>query len=437
MTVVNEASAATTTGEPNNSNIENPETQANKSTSITATTYASLFQLFQDQDYDQVEEILSQHAELALETTTRLQQYHIDSSIRKSYSLLHLLTSVSSTPHSLLELVATQNPTAITQTESQYGDTPLHYIGRSHSLFSATKLKTLLDLIPDKQKDRIAIRNSFGGTVLHSAANHNAILAALQALVTAYPPLLSIVTTHQRAHAVTTLWHSYISTIQGHMCVAELLKTQNQQKLDVTELPLHFQRFWQKCQYLALEHYRRQVTASDTTIEPRHLLHALLRCHVPVRLLQIALLILPSISATSSADEMSVLPLHWILEHRPYNMTDDEMSLIRAVITAFPTACSCVPSTTTAFGQQQHQRRLPLHIAIASMIPWSHGIDLLVQHCPDAVQARIHVLNDKGKDEWWLPFQLAALVGGSNNKAQQLDTVFCLLRERPDLLLSV
>jgi ankyrin repeat protein len=343
--------------------------------------------LIENQRWDDVRALVEKHPSEAKRIVNQ----------SRDWTLLHWLSSIGSTPAHLIRSVAVLNPDAILLQERRYGDTPLHYACRN-SQTSSSKLQILLGLCPPNS-EKILTRNHFGGTPLHSASNHNAVLSALQALVQANERILQI-KTHQGAHAVSTLWHAYIQTIQGHMCVARLLEGD-----EVTER--HFERFWDKCEFLAMEYYHR--TDKNNRFGEQHFLHGLMRCNVPFVLFKVALK--RNSSYALAADALGNLPLHWILENRPYRLKEKD------VIVALVESAPEVASRPNAIGD------LPLQIAIRNKIPWENGLEEVLQAYPTVVQRRDAATR-------LLPFQLAAAVGGKVS----VDTTYHLLIQQPDLL---
>lgn len=322
------------------------------------------------------------------------------------WTKLHWLCSIGSTPTEMIELVASLYPEAIIIPDNRYGDTPLHIICRN-SQTSAEKIRTLLKHLP-QDGEGVLIRNRFGGTALHSASNHNAVLEALQALVTKDRRILRV-TTHDGIHAVSALWHSYIQTIPGYMIVARILEG------DVVNEG-HFERFWGKATFLATEYYRqtrlsRYAAANTNADETRSgpVLHGLLQCNVPINFFKVAVRRNPR--DAEFVDELVNLPLHRLLEDRPFRLKEREA--VEELVKAFPEALSH-PNAAKEF---------PLQIAIRNKIPWENGVDILIERDSHA----IHRLDAR---TGLYPFQLAASVGGKVS----VETTYHLLRRQPDLL---
>ena len=353
--------------------------------------------LIQQQLWDHVEQRLREYPEEASG-----QSSHPDSGGRHR---LHWLCSMGSTPGRIIEIVASLDPQAIVLADQRfYGDTALHSACRN-SVVSSDKITSLLLHCPDPQTN-LLIRNQLGGTALHSAANHNAVLSVLEALIRANTRLLSV-TTFQGLHSVTALWSSYNSTIPGVMCAARIL----QGETEASE-SLHFTRFWEKCKFLAIEHFKlvSNCCPDEDNIEyDRYVLHGLIRCNVPFELFQIALKL--DTSYALAADINGSLPLHLMLENRPYRLK--EKQALSALLEAAP----------ESYSQPNLQGDVPLTIAIRNRIPWENGLKGL---------AGPNVLQRRDKETGLLPFQLAASIGGRVS----IETMFHLLTKQPDLLQS-
>lgn len=320
------------------------------------------------------------------------------------WTLLHLLSSTASTPPALIHAVVVTNPHAVGIPDRRCHDLPVHLVCRN-SQTSATKLQVMLAAACTAfvSPDLLVQRNQLGGTPLHAACHHNAVLEALQALVRATHGQILKVCTFQGHHCITTLWQSYLSTIQGHVCVANLLQQKDACVL-LIELPRHFQSFWDKCHYLARESYPNPDTRY-------YLFHALLRCNIPIHLYKTAIQLVDE-NSFLTPDVNGNLPLHWVLENRPYQL--HEQDAIQALL----------QRNVAAAQHNNHQGDLPLMVAIRNKIPWHTGIRHVLEAYPSAVQCRTA--------DGWLPFQLAALVGGKRT----LETIFHLILAQPDLLLT-
>lgn len=405
--------------------------------------------LIEEQQWEQVRQHLMVHPEEAARM--------VNPSL--GWTKLHWLCSMGSTPASLVDLVASLYPDAITMADNRYGDTPLHLACRNAQV-TAQKTKFLLHHLERHQRKQqeslpestdgptiineendsqdkldpearsssspplssppivlhgVLLRNRFGGTALHSACNHNALLEVLMDLVRANPRLPSV-TTFDGIHPVSALYTSYIQTITGHMAVARRLKGE-----EVTGSS-HFQRFWAKVVFLSTAAVVVQnppvppVTDPTTTNRvhtpdrSRLVLHGLLRTSsMLVNFYKLALKHDPDLARVG--DENGNYALHLLVNRRPYRLKEREA--MEATLDA----------ATLVAHVRNHAGDLPLLAAIRNKIPWSKGLDLLVQRAPTTVQRRDISTN-------LLPFQLAASVGGK----VALDNTYELLCIQPDLL---
>lgn len=330
------------------------------------------------------------------------------------WTRLHQVCSIGSTPSHVVALVASLNPRAVTRPDTRYGDTPLHLAARN-SQTSAAKIKHLLACIDrddgddddDDQQQRgggVLIRNVFGGTALHSAANHNAVLDVLQALVTTDPRILHV-HTRDGIHPIAALYTAYIQTIPGYMAVARVLKDDEDD--EVTDG--HFTRFWAKVQFMATAD---QPTTSQEQPRERMILHGLLKAQIRVNFYKLALKWDPT-SATVASPQGGNLPLHVLVDRRPFRLKEKEA--IEATLTAYPQAA----------GVRNHDGDLPLFLAIRNKMPFDNGMDAILRASRSSVMERDPETN-------LLPFQLAAAVGGK----VAVDNTFHLLLTQPDLLLA-
>jgi hypothetical protein len=389
--------------------------------------------LIEEQDWERVYEHFLKHPEEARRI--------VNPSL--GWTKLHWLCSLGSTPPALIELVASSYPEAITLPDNRYGDTPLHMLCRN-SVTSAYKVTLLLDLlrknhptnhsdddknnsIPYVNTTGVLIRNRFGGTPLHSAANHNAVLPVLQALVETHAPILQV-TTYDGIYPVSALWHSYLQTIPGSMIVARILSGETVQST-------HFGRFWQKVGYLSTAHFQHSSSAPLTLVHSRllsttashkddddtklesvdtndYVIHGLIQCHVQFNTYKVALRVNPHGARTM--DNRGNLPLHVLVESRPFRLKEREAILDTLHV---------YPESATV---RNHAGEYPLWIALRNKIPWEKGLDAILGAAP-------HVVGVRDPETGWFPFQLAALYGGK----WALDTIYHLLVTRPDLLHQV
>lgn len=303
-----------------------------------------------------------------------------------------------------------------------FPQTPLHLAAR-HSQISPAKVQHLLAACgsmqndtndndenqqqqqqPTRQGSGVLVRNHFGGTALHSAANHNAVLPVLQALVQANPRILHV-PTRDGIHAISALYTAYIQTIPGYMAVARMLKGEHHHDDDRVEG--HFLRFWQKAVFLATAD---QPDPDDNTTRERLVLHGLLQRQILVKFYELALKWDPTL-ATVPAPSTGDLALHVLVERRPFRLK--EKQAIEATLQAHPAAASV----------RNGEGDLPLFLAIRNRMPFGNGVDLILAACRHSVTYRDPETN-------LLPFQLAAAVGGK----VAVDNTFHLLLTQPDLL---
>jgi len=360
-----------------------------------------LYALIEDDDHwEQATALIRAHPEAVLVP------YH-----KHGWTLLHWLCSRGGTPASLVDLVASLHPEAIQVQDTFISDTALHLVARNCQL-NAERLLSVLKYCGGgddaaSTTNPLLVRNRLGGTALHSAANHNAVLPALQALVEKAPGILEV-TTHEGIYAVTALWLAYTQTIPGNLLVGRIL---NGEVIEPGTSPV-WPRFWAKVEYLALQVYwHRQSRRSEAQRNNDHVAFGLLQCNVPINLFKVCLRHCPQTALAVDHSNTGNLPLHVLIENRPYRLKEREA--IQA----------CLQASRDAAGHANNAGDVPLQIAVRNKIPWHNGVDLLVEACPDTVQQR-----DSATQLY--PFQLAASQGGK----QAVETAFHLLRQQPDLL---
>jgi hypothetical protein len=265
-----------------------------------------------------------------------------------------------------------------------------------NSQTSAAKVKSLLACI-EGENEAILIRNSFGGTALHSAANHNAVCSVLLALVEANPRILNV-RTHDGIYAISALYSAYIQTIPGYMAVAKIVAGD-----EVTNR--HFERFWSKVVFLA-------TADQPGPAQERMVLHGLLHCHVFLNFYKLALTWDPTLASVASP--AGNLPLHVLVERRPFRLKEREA--IEATVKAHAEAASV----------RNNDGDLPLFVAIRNKMPFPNGMDVILEAHRSSVTCR-------DPQTGLLPFQMAAAVGGN----VAVDNTFHLLLTQPDLLSAV
>merc|ERR1712157_140578 len=133
-----------------------------------------------------------------------------------------------------------------------------------------------------------------------------------------------------------------------------------------------------------------------------YLVHGLIQFNAPAQLLQVALKLQMSYGMSSSLswsrvdDRDGNLPLHVLVQRRPYRGSK-ERSAIASMVNAYPDAIK----------HPNNHNQIPLLIAIRNKIPWDYGMKELIKHD----QYIVSYLDPLSK---LYPFQLAAAVGGRN-----------------------
>jgi len=353
-------------------------------TDETAELSTKVFNWVDERHWDLVKDAVSRCPDVAIPTEER------------DHSLLYLVGSIGSSPVDAVRLIAKAYPEAITMTNTKYGDTPLHAVCR-HSQTSSSRVQALLELVPLDAHEAMLHRNHFSGTVLHAAVCHNATISALEALIAANPKLIHIKTREQGTHALSALWFAYMQTIQGHMIIAQSLKTK-----DVPEAG-HFARFWAKCALLAEASYGSDYQSRAD------MLHALVRAGVPFDMIRLTLCL--HAQGIRQPDKDGNTLLHWCLLNRPYRLKESE--LIGLIVNE-------APETATLLNNAGES---PLHLAIINKMPWTDCMDKVVAAAPSMIHTRHNGL---------LPFQYMACTGGK----YCLEATYHLLRQEPSYVPS-
>ena len=377
-------------------------------------THTQIDTLIEEQHWDEVRSHFEAHPDEAARM--------VNPSL--GWTKLHWLCSMGSTPSSLIDLVASLHPMAITMADNRYGDTPLHLACRNAQV-TPKKTRYLLHHLQEHQRQKmelsqsdgendganptekadgalqgVLIRNRFGGTALHSACNHNALLEVIVDLVQVNPRLPSV-TTFDGIPPVSALYTAYIQTIPGYMAVARRLKGEESAGSG------HFARFWEKVVFLSTADRLTEKVPDPSRLVLHGLLHS---SNLLVNFYKLALKHDPGLA--SVPDGNGDCALHLLLLRRPFRLKERE----------------AIAATLEAAEQpayvRNHAGDFPLLAAIRNKIPWQKGLDLLAQVAPSTVQLRDVQTN-------LFPFQLAASVGGK----VALDNTFELLSIQPDLLL--
>lgn len=324
--------------------------------------------------------------------------------IENDQTVLHALLRNGATPLALIDRVATLAPESIDRPEGQYGDTCLHICCRN-AQFSHAKLRVLLRCVATP--DAVQQTNRFGGTALHSAANHNANVETLQLLIQTCPSILDV-RTPERHHALDVLCNGFLGTIHGHTHICKILKQTNDDSIPQSSI---FDRFWNKVRLIALATYY-QSDRSDATASPppkigeynpaqhdQYLVHGMLLCgRIPDKVLHLALRLTPE--AAKARDGYGNTPLHYYIKRdgtsRPH--CDHIRRLLRpaAVI-------------------RNHQGELPMHFAIRDRLPFREYWGLIPKLVVDP-ETKLP------------PALMAASIGGR----EATNTCFCLLRHQPE-----
>lgn len=311
---------------------------------------------------------------------------------------LHMVCSIGSASPAVIAAVAAAAPHNIKAVDKVYHDTPLHIVCRN-SQKTATKVEIILKHCSPED---IVRRNVIGGTCLHSACGHNAVFAVLQLLTHKNPSVLKI-STFDGIPPIRGLFFSYTQSIPGVLAVGKILKG-----VALTDAG-HFDRFWSKACFLALEYFKLTTaySASDMTpISNKYVAHGLIHSNAPLNLLKVALSRDPS--CAKAADKGGNTPLHLLVERRPYRLK--ELDAIRSTLKAFPGAAAVA----------NHDRNPPLILAIHNKIPFENAIG-------EILRADMTVVSRHDTETGLFPFQLAASQGGP----EALNTTFQLLTALP------
>lgn len=317
-------------------------------------------------------------------------------------TVLHRLCNKPPAPIELFETVIRLFPEAVRIQELSYKATPLHILAWT-SQRTVGKVRLLLEyMIPED----LLLRNRFGGTVLHSACGSQASLDVIKAMIAKNPSIVSLRTYEYNHTALTALWHTHLQSIQGHMQIARILKGDE----EVNEG--HFDRFWQKFEFLARESFRQSPARLDD-LDPSnssdYILHGLLHLRAPLNALKVAVKLRPQSAAVPDAN--GNYPLHNVIIRRPFRVKDIE--LIKELLVAFPGAA----------GKKNKAGDFPIYIAIRDRMGWEEGLG-------DIVHANVDVLATADMETGLCPFLLAASLGGR----VAVNSTFALLSLKPHLV---
>jgi len=248
----------------------------------------------------------------------------------------------------------------------------------------------------------LLLKNRFGGTVLDSACGSQAGLPVIKAIVQANPSIILERTKPYNHTALTSLWHSHLQSIPGHMQIARILEGD-----EVTEG--HFQRFWDKVEFLACESFKRSGLMPEGEDTMKYILHGLIHLRVPLNALKVAIKRKPELTRVPDCD--GNYPLHHIVIRRPFRVKD--VQLIKELLVAHPKAA----------GERNKEGHTPLFIAIRDRMGWDDGLGELVY-------ADVDVLSSTDKETGLFPFLLAASLGGK----VAINTAYQLLCAKPHLV---
>jgi len=316
-------------------------------------------------------------------------------------SPLHMACSIGSASPRVIEVVASVAPEMIQVEDKVYRDTPLHIVCRN-SQTTVVKLETVLKYCDPED---ILHRNVIGGTCLHSACGHNATFEVLKLIVEKNPSVLKI-STFDGTPPIRGLFFSYTQSIPGVLAVGKILKGAT-----LTDSG-HFDRFWAKASYLALQYFRlSEACPPDALITNDHVAHGLIYYNAPLNLLKVALMRNPGCAQALDKDGNTCL--HLLVERRPYRLK--ELDAIQSTLAAYPEAAAVA----------NYAGQPPLIMAIRNKIPFEKALGEILKADMTAVSSRDTETN-------LFPFQLAASVGGP----EALNTTFQLLAALPQVICS-
>ena len=311
---------------------------------------------------------------------------------------LHMVCSIGSASPAVIAAVVSAAPENVKVMDKVYHDTPLHIVCRN-SQKTASKVEIILKHCSHED---ILRRNVIGGTCLHSACGHNAVFAVLQHLIHKNPAVLKI-STFDGIPPIRGLFFSYTQSIPGVLAVGKILKG-----VTVSNSG-HFERFWAKASFMALEYFKLTTAycaSNMTPLSSQYVAHGLIHSNAPINLLKVALSRDPGCAEV--VDRNGNTPLHLLVERRPYRLK--ELDAIRCTLKAFPQAAAVA----------NHAGTPPLILAIRNKIPFENAIG-------EILRADMTVVSRRDVETDLFPFQLAASVGGP----EALNTTFQLLTALP------
>jgi len=368
---------------------------------------------------------------------------------RQYPTMFHLLCDRDSVPAPLIRLAASIYPQAITMVYRGFHNeaTPLQRICRIQD--SAEKLRILLRYV-ENPSESILMCDRNGDSALHYACFYNASLETLQELVKVNPSILQL-TTNEGRQAITTLLMSYHSP--RFLFVRRILDGEA-----LTTTP-HFQEFWRKAEFLALETFR-QSPLCPKVVTNDLVLHGLLASgeeNVQEKinildsfhygnLMHLCLIMRPSLARV--LDAAGNLPLHAFVGRQ--NSRSTNMYNIENLLKAFPEAAKLrnfagdtplmiairnklglrhglgdlIEAAPEAALMRDRDGNFPLMMAIRSRLPLKDGLNKLFEAAP-----KVALCRDPATGLY--PFQLAATVAGRT----AVNTAYTLLLAQPDLAL--
>ncbi|CAJ1934507.1 unnamed protein product [Cylindrotheca closterium] len=272
-----------------------------------------------------------------------------------------------------------------------------------------------------------------GETLLHLAIRNNAPLGAITEIVDAYP---NSVRRSSRANRDLPL--HIACKKQASVEILKVLTSKDpttalsENKLGRKPIKILWEKagaetpeFWSKVMVLlsAVARSRRRRSGVQWDGEEKFLLHAAVSLGArscPNVILRSLLRDRSGKLEASQYDCSNRLPLHIaVCQTSLSNETSrkykpKEKSAISLLLEAHPKGA-----------YEQILNRYPLHVALSNGHCWSEGVSDLFRAAPE-------VLSRPDPVTKLYPFQLAAIPSGDTSP--DLDTVFCLLRSRPDLL---
>jgi hypothetical protein len=181
----------------------------------------------------------------------------------------------------------------------------------------------------------------------------------------------------------------------------------------------HFDRFWNKCKFLAMHTFQLSTACPKELIESeddseeselhKYVLHGLLDLKGPLNMIKTAIKV--NADWACHADANGNYPLHLVVQRRPFRVKD--VDVIQELLQAFPEAA----------GKRNGDGDLPIHIAIRDRMAWEEGLGEIANANTDILGIPDHQTN-------LYPFLLAASLGGR----VAVNTTYQLLLAKPHLV---